>query len=186
MRKILLTTGALVALVVSPALAQDATQPPIEPMPAPEVLPEPAPLPEAGPDILAEETIATPKFLAQQETTELLATHLIGSTVYSPTDETLGDINDLVFNEDNGTIKAVIVGVGGFLGLGQKNVAVSFDAITETTDADGNMRLVLDTNVAELEAAPAFVTLADLQRQQEMDQMEQMQPVDPTAPPAIQ
>jgi sporulation protein YlmC with PRC-barrel domain len=173
MRKMLLTTGAAIALMISPAMAQDAQ----EPAQAPETLtaPELIPVPPVG-HLAAENAIDKPKFIGQQEINELLASSLIGTTVYSPTDETLGDINDLVFNEEDGRIQAVIVGVGGFLGIGQKNVAVSFDAIMETTDADGNVRLVLDATAEELDAAPVFMTLVEIRRQEELDRMEQMDP----------
>jgi sporulation protein YlmC with PRC-barrel domain len=182
MRKTLLTAAAVAALAFGPAIAQDATQPPMEPMPAPELQ---APAPETGQDITAGETMIKPKFLAQQETTELLASSLLGQTVFSPSDEDLGKINDLVFNEDEGRVVAVIVGVGGFLGLGEKNVAVSYDAIVETTDAEGNMRLVLDTNVAELEAAPPFITVAQIEQEKEMEQLQQLDPGVATAPEPV-
>jgi sporulation protein YlmC with PRC-barrel domain len=185
MRNTLLTTGAIVALMISPALTQDATQPPAEPTPAPQVETMPAPdlVPVPGDDLAAEDTMDRPKFIGEQAETELLASSLIGTTVYSPAGDALGDINDLVFNEDNGQVQAVIVGVGGFLGIGQKNVAVSFDAIMETTDADGNVNLVLDATVEELEAAPIYLTLAEIQRQQELEQMEQVDPGLAPAPP---
>jgi sporulation protein YlmC with PRC-barrel domain len=182
MRKTLLTAAAVAALTFGPAIAQDATQPPMEPMPAPGLQ---APAPETGQDTTVDETIVKPKFLAQQETTELLASSLLGQTVYSPTDEDLGQINDLAFNEDDGRIVAVIVGVGGFLGIGEKNVAVSYDAIVETTDAEGNMRLVLDTNVAELDAAPPFITVAQLEQEKEMEQMQQLDPGVVAAPEPV-
>jgi sporulation protein YlmC with PRC-barrel domain len=183
MRKMLLTTGAAIALMISPAMAQDATEPADPAIEAPETMqaPELVPVPDVG-DLAAEDAVDRPKFIGQQETNELLASSLIGTTVYSPTEETLGDINDLVFNEDDGRIQAVIVGVGGFLGIGQKNVAVSFDAIIETTDFDGNVRLVLDATAEELDAAPVFLTLAEIRRQEELDRMEQMDPALAPAP----
>jgi sporulation protein YlmC with PRC-barrel domain len=184
MRKTLLTTGALVALMISPALTQDAYQP-AQPAPAPEAETMPAPdlVPVPEDELAAEDTMNKPKFIAQQETTELLASSLLGATVYSPTDETLGDISDLVFNEDTARIEAVIVGVGGFLGIGKKNVAVSYDAIMETTDTEGNIRLVLDTTAEELEAAPGYMTVADLQRQLELERIQQLDTMTP--PPAM-
>ena len=183
MRKTLLTTGALAALLIGPALAQDATYPAAEPMPAPEILPVPAPETDAlAPDVVAPDLAAAPKFIEQQEDTQLLASNLIGTTVYSATDESLGEINDILFNEDDGSISAVVVGVGGFLGIGQKNVAVSFEALTETTDVDGNLKLVLDTSIEELETAPTFVTLADLEMLQQQQELEQMDPGPSPAP----
>ena len=175
MRKILLTTGALAALMISPALTQDYSQP-AEPAPEAQTMPAPDLVPVPEDELAAEDTMVKPKFIGEQLETELLASSLIGTTVYSPAEESLGEINDLVFNEDDGRIQAVIVGVGGFLGIGQKNVAVSFDAIVETTDAEGNISLVLDATAEELEAAPAYMTVADIRRQQELDRMEQMDP----------
>lgn len=186
MRKALLTTSAALALMIAPALAQDALEPPQDPLIAPEVAPLPddditlGETPDGGGDATA--VAEAPKFIGEQENGELLASSLIGQNVYSRADETLGQINDLIFAEDNGTIRAVIVGVGGFLGIGQKNVAVSFEHLVETTDADGNIRLVLDATHEELEAAPGYVTLAELRRQQEMDQMQQMDPMPPLDP----
>jgi sporulation protein YlmC with PRC-barrel domain len=186
MRKALLTTSAALALLIAPALAQDALEPQQDPLIAPEVTPPPGDDMTLGetPDITDDATAVAegPKFIGEQENGELLASSLIGQNVYSRTDETLGQINDLIFTEDNGTIRAVVVGVGGFLGIGQKNVAVSFEHLVETTDADGNIRLVLDATHEELEAAPAYVTLAELRRQQEMDQMQQLDPMPPLDP----
>ena len=60
---------------------------------------------------------------------------------------------------EDGSVDAVIIGVGGFLGIGEKNVAVSFEQIEQTTDDDGNMKLVLNaTKERTRSAAPAFVT----------------------------
>jgi sporulation protein YlmC with PRC-barrel domain len=182
MRKTLLTTGALAALLIGPALAQDATYPAEEPAPAPEVMPAPGDDLTVGDEDLTPDVAAGPKFLEQQEETHLLASNLIGATVYNAADESLGDINDILFNEDDGSIEAVIVGVGGFLGIGQKAVAVSFAELTETTDADGNLKLVLDTTIEELEAAPTFVTLADLEMQQQQLEMQQSDPALAPAP----
>ena len=52
----------------------------------------------------------------------------MGATVYGPGDENLGDINDVILAKEGG-IDAVVIGVGGFLGIGEKNVAVAFDQI---------------------------------------------------------
>jgi hypothetical protein len=105
------------------------------------------------------------KFLTTQADEEMLASSLIGSSVYNSADENLGDINDILFNKD-GSVKAVVIGVGGFLGIGEKNVAIAFSTLEQATDADGNVKFVLAASKEELDAAPAFVTLAE-QRQQE-------------------
>src|SRR5690606_15674531 len=102
----------------------------------------------------------TEMFLQQQATDEVLASSLIGADVRNSSDESLGSISDLVLAED-GSIQAVIIGVGGFLGIGQKNVAVSFSEVQHTTDADGNVELTLNVTRDELEAAPAYVTVEE-------------------------
>ena len=53
---------------------------------------------------------------------------LVGLAVYNSNDESLGSINDLL-TDKGGNIKAVVVGVGGFLGVGEHLVAVPFDKI---------------------------------------------------------
>ncbi len=56
----------------------------------------------------------------------------------------------------DGAVDAIVISVGGFLGMGQKEVAVPFATVTETTDAEGNARVIVNTSSAELEAAPDF------------------------------
>ncbi|EAQ35053.1 hypothetical protein NB311A_14195 [Nitrobacter sp. Nb-311A] len=53
---------------------------------------------------------------------------MVGLNVYNDTNEKLGSISDLLLNKD-GTIKAAVIGVGGFLGVGERLVAVSFDKL---------------------------------------------------------
>ena len=73
----------------------------------------------------AESASAAPKFLTKQESTDMLASNLIGQTVVNSQDESIGDINDLVTDE-SGKVIAVLVGTGGFLGLGEKDVALGY------------------------------------------------------------
>ena len=93
--------------------------------------------------------------------TSHLASELIGETVYTsqaPDAETVGDITDIVIAE-NGEIEGVVIGVGGFLGVGEKNVAVDFEQLTWAEFQDGDLidaRLVLAATPEQLEAAPAF------------------------------
>ena len=56
------------------------------------------------------------------------STKLIGLDVYNRADEKLGDINEVLFDKD-GRVKAVIIGVGGFLGMGEHDIAVSMDKL---------------------------------------------------------
>ena len=86
-----------------------------------------------------------------------LATAIIGQTVYTSDakEESVGDVNDLIVADD-GTVEAVVIGVGGFLNVGEKNVAVSFDKLRWVTDGSGAQFAVLETSREDLENAPEF------------------------------
>lgn len=91
------------------------------------------------------------------------ATRIIGQPVYDGTSADanhLGDINDLVVDE-SGRIAAVIIGVGGFLGIGEKQVAVAYAALQWVVAEDDTERFVVETTVEDLTAAPDFVVVED-------------------------
>jgi len=95
--------------------------------------------------------------------TDRLATKIIGQPVFDSgaTDaHNLGDINDLVLDA-NGKIAAVVLGVGGFLGIGEKQVAVDYSALQWIVAADNTERFMLETTVEQLTAAPDFTTVDD-------------------------
>ncbi|QQA42446.1 PRC-barrel domain-containing protein [Pelagovum pacificum] len=73
----------------------------------------------------------------------------------------IGEIHDLVISED-GTVKAAIVGVGGFLGIGEKDVAIALDRIARTVDEAGQTVHVVDVTTEELQAAAAFEGLPEI------------------------
>jgi len=56
------------------------------------------------------------------------ASKLMGLNVYNEQNEKLGDINELIVDKD-GKINAVVIGVGGFLGMGEHDIAVSIDKL---------------------------------------------------------
>jgi sporulation protein YlmC with PRC-barrel domain len=56
------------------------------------------------------------------------ASKVVGLSVYNDNNESLGSINDLL-TDKNGNIKAVIIGVGGFLGVGEHLVAIPFEKV---------------------------------------------------------
>lgn len=95
--------------------------------------------------------------------TDRLASKLIGAPVYdgkAKDSNNLGSIKDLIIDE-NGTVAAVVVGVGGFLGLGEKQVAVDFHALQFVIADDNTERYVLQTTKDELTNAPDFKTVDD-------------------------
>ena len=86
------------------------------------------------------------------------ALDLIGAPVYSSDTQNaiiVGDINDLVVAPD-GTVSAVVISVGGFLDVGEKDVAVPFSSISWKTDAGGMLQPILAVTEEQLKAAPAF------------------------------
>jgi sporulation protein YlmC with PRC-barrel domain len=85
----------------------------------------------------------------------VMASSLIGSTVYSSANENIGDINDVVLAKD-GKVLAVIIGVGGFLGLGEKDVAVPMDRLQFVKDESNNVKFTISASKEELEQAAAF------------------------------
>lgn len=117
-------------------------------------------------------------FLPAAAAGDHLATKLIGAAVYesdASDAQSIGSVNDIVI-ADNGAVSAVVVGVGGFLGIGQKNVALDFTSL-HWANRDGGPVLVASATKDDLNNAPAFDTAA-------LDQAvpaDGMAPIDQTA-----
>jgi sporulation protein YlmC with PRC-barrel domain len=73
-------------------------------------------------------------FVTSQEKTQWRAPKLIGVGVYGPDDKQIGKIDDLLMDR-NGSAQTIVIGVGGFLGFGKKDVAVPFSAMQWRTEA---------------------------------------------------
>lgn len=159
MLKRMLTTTAIAALLANGAVAQDTTTPeaPATDAPAMEAPAMEAPAVETT----APEATAPTSILATGYTVvdrDSLATELIGQQVYSSAAadaEHIGSVNNFVIGQ-NGQVAAVIIGVGGFLGIGEKNVAVNYLELEWVTAEDGTKRFVLPTTKEALQAAPDF------------------------------
>ena len=95
------------------------------------------------------------QFVVEQPAGEWLAHVFYGSPVQSTAGEVIGDVNDLMFNK-SGQINAVVLGVGGILGMGEKYVAVPYNALTFKNSPDGARVIVVSLTKADLTAAPAF------------------------------
>ncbi|MGF1619456.1 MAG: PRC-barrel domain-containing protein [Rhodomicrobiaceae bacterium] len=96
-------------------------------------------------------------YIAQQTSGEWLASRMIGVAVENSTGESLGDINDLILSE-SGEVVGAVIGVGGFLGMGEKNVAVPYSAVS-TTQKDNATVVILPASKEELQAAPDYSDL---------------------------
>jgi sporulation protein YlmC with PRC-barrel domain len=71
-------------------------------------------------------------YVTRQEPSEWSAQALIGRDVVNRAGEDLGEINNVIINE-SGELVAITIGVGGFLGIGEKDVGVPFDALSFET-----------------------------------------------------
>ena len=90
------------------------------------------------------------------EVAALTAEDLEGSYVYGANDETVGEIGALVMG-DNGEVGQVVINVGGFLGIGEKPVAVTCDELQIMKNAEGDdFRIYIDSSEEALEAQPEY------------------------------
>ena len=85
----------------------------------------------------------------------LTATVWHKQNVYDPGDNKIGDIKDVLVDRE-GKVTTLIVGVGGFLGMGEKDVAVPFNAVQPTTKDNNKFYLVMNSTKDALKAAKGF------------------------------
>ncbi|MBI5129625.1 MAG: PRC-barrel domain-containing protein [Rhodopseudomonas palustris] len=71
---------------------------------------------------------STASTTAMSHTGQWRASKLVGLNVYNQGNEKLGDISEVLL-DNAGRVQAVVIGVGGFLGVGQRDVAIPFDKI---------------------------------------------------------
>jgi sporulation protein YlmC with PRC-barrel domain len=102
-------------------------------------------------------------YLTEQAESQVSANDFIGKGVYNADNKSIGEVNDLIFEEKGGIVAAVI-GVGGFLGIGEKDVAVPMDKITFSRE-NNDVKLMTTETAEALQAAPEFRTLEDKQAQ---------------------
>lgn len=147
-RKLLATT-AIITIVSTGAYAQATTTEPV------------AATPPAATEAAPAATGAAPATAAVTEATVTgegnLASNIIGETVYNGTGDdasNVGEVNDLVISAD-GQVEAIVIGVGGFLGLGEKSVAVDYDTI-EWSEKDGDRWIVIAATADQLKELPDF------------------------------
>jgi sporulation protein YlmC with PRC-barrel domain len=134
----------LLALGLTPALAQTTA-------PSPPQTPKATEAPKAP---------VTGQIVTQEDNT-ILAKDLIGATVYAPDKTKIGSISDLILSKDGKSVQGFVVGVGGFLGIGEKSVAMKIDRLQIGQDKDG-LQLTMDAKKEELANAPSFKSKKDV------------------------
>ena len=85
----------------------------------------------------------------------MTVTHWYKQNVYDPSDNKIGEIMDVLVDRD-GRVSALIIGVGGFLGMGEKDVAVPFNAVQVTSKDNNKWYLVMNSTKDALKAAKGF------------------------------
>lgn len=122
-------------------------------------------------------------FVPAQQRDQVRVDELIGMDVINAEDEAIGEISDLVLDEQQ-RLATVVLGVGGFLGVGTKKVALPVDAVRL-----GEETARVDLTAEQLDEAPAFATLAEVeaaeeaaraQREAERQQQQMQQATQPT------
>lgn len=196
-----ITVATAALLLAVPAVAQTTAPATPEPTPpvtqpqapgaAPENAPSTAPNMQGGTEMKAPDTSAAAPaigapagFVTAQGEAQWMVSNLMGKSVVGTDDKTIGEINDVVLDQE-GKADAAVIGVGGFLGIGQKNVAIPFSELQVSKNAEGEVeKIMLSATREQLEQAPAFKTLADIRSEQDRMSTGSTRPADPTAPPA--
>lgn len=191
MIRTLLASSALALVLASGVTAQETTPaaPAATEAPANEMAPADDAMTPADHDVTDMMTADEPWDMSAGYVAgegDALVSNVMGATIFSSgaeDAETIGTVNDLVISVD-GDIHAVVIGVGGFLGIGEKNVAVDFASLEHTTAFDGTERWVLSTTADALNAAPDFVWEENLNGDPAMDGADAAAPADPAMAPA--
>lgn len=108
-----------------------------------------------------------PSQLQEAQPDQIRAEELTGTAVYGSNDERIGEIGDVILTPE-GDVDAVIVDVGGFLGIGEKEVAIGMDNLTFMTDEGGDYYLFTEFTQEQLEAAPEFNEASYAEQRDEM------------------
>jgi sporulation protein YlmC with PRC-barrel domain len=140
MLKTLMISAAVSALLVSGALAQSNP---------------PANSPAANSHVTETKS---PKFIQAQGTDKWVFSRFKGTDVLGPDNTKVGSVTDMLFDK-NGKIDGLIVGVGGFLGIGEKNVAIDMSAFevqpyraaTSSTTGNANSAMPSDNDPCQSE-----------------------------------
>jgi streptogramin lyase len=144
MLKRIMAVAAVSGLALTSALAQSTTSP------------SSSSTPSATSTTSAPSAAGKAEFIAKQSPDQHLASKFNGTNVIGTDDKKIGEVSDVLFDNDHKAV-AFIIGVGGFLGIGQKDVAIapsSFQTVAGKDATDLKLRLAMTKD--ELKAAPTF------------------------------
>ncbi|HMR31043.1 MAG TPA: PRC-barrel domain-containing protein [Geminicoccaceae bacterium] len=152
MRKTLLATAATLTLMASSTAFAQSAAPTAPADPANPVIQAPAEMaPSTAPstDVTVQGDAAMPGGIA-----DMSAEELVGRDVIDPEGNSVGEIADLMLDSSQ-KITHVLVGVGGFLGIGERTVAIELNQLSVDTSNDDH-DLVTRMTKEQLEALPAY------------------------------
>ena len=154
MTKYLLVSSIAVALSATAALGQTPAAPAAKSTATPPVASSAtAPAGQTTGMRMANTATMTIKF-ATVKPADLMSSKLIGVNVYNNQNESVGEIEDISI-ENGKTISAVIVSVGGFLGIGESYVALDPSTLV-VSENDGTWKAFVNTSKDDLKNAPKF------------------------------
>jgi hypothetical protein len=79
-------------------------------------------------------------------------------------------ISDLLLSKDGKTVEGFVIGVGGFLGIGEKSVAMKIDRLKMTAGPNGSFELAMDAKKEELTNTPTFKSKRELDAEKQAEQ----------------
>lgn len=89
------------------------------------------------------------------QSADMLASKLLDAEVYNLQNEEIGEVEDIIIDQGR-TVRAVVISVGGFLGIGERNVAADPASLVLMRESGSELRIVANTTREDLKAAPEF------------------------------
>jgi hypothetical protein len=118
--------------------------------------------------------------ITTQEADTILADRdLIGEPVYAADKAKIGSISDLILSKDGKSVQGFVIGVGGFLGIGERSIALQMDKLKITHNADGSVALSMDMSKDELGNAPPFKSKRDQEAEKKSSETPTQRPTSP-------
>lgn len=164
MNKLLIGLSTVALIAASPAMAQDTKAPAktgteiqkSQPTTQPSVMPK-TENSATGTKMMDSKSAATTAKPADKVALAdtYRASKLIGAPVVNAAGDSIGDINDLIVDR-KGNVHQVIVGVGGFLGMGERSVALGLSELTFGSNKNGSLVVSTSMTKKQLEALPVW------------------------------
>jgi hypothetical protein len=98
---------------------------------------------------------STAQFIVEQKSGEWLGSNMTGKNVENAAGDTVGVVKDLVIDSERRVV-GVVIGVGGFLGIGEKDVAIRFDDVRLERSEEGEVKVLANLSKDTLTAAPGY------------------------------